>query len=44
MKPEELPKAAVSGVFYSQLAYWSSLAGAAIECHLHSAAEASGAS
>jgi len=30
MKPEELPKAAVSGVFYSQLAYWCSLVGAAM--------------
>ena len=30
MKPEELSKAAVSGVFYSQLAYWCSLVGAAM--------------
>ena len=30
MKAESLPKFAASGVFYSQLAYWSSLVGAAM--------------
>ena len=30
MKPEALPKSAVRGVVYSQLAYWSSLACAAL--------------
>ena len=30
MKSAALPKFAASGVFYSQLAYWSSLAGAAM--------------
>lgn len=30
MEPRALPKFAISSVFYSQLAYWSSLAGAAM--------------
>ena len=30
MKAESLPKSAAAGVFYSQLAYWGSLFGAAM--------------